>query len=119
MTISLHTYLLLEVENCLSQPLDIWIQLVGLPNQSDSFSNESLDLFLQASHQQGDGGPLLHLLTSALIGAHTLNQRDGEWVQLVSLVGFVYDGQRYPETQPLQVANFFGQCDNLWKEVDF
>lgn len=113
------TDLLLEVEDCLSQPLNIRIQLVGFPDQGDAFSNKSLNLFLKPSHQQGDGDPLLHLLTSALIGAHALNQRDGKWVQLVSLVGFVDDGQRNTEAQPLEVADLFGQGDDLGEEVDF
>lgn len=115
----LHTDLLLEVEDRLSQPLHIRIQLVGFPDQCDAFSNESLNLFLQPSHQQGDRGPFLHLLTSALICADTLNQRDGKRVQLVSLVGLVDNGQRDAETQPLEVADLFGQGDDLWQEVDF
>lgn len=33
-------------------------------------------------------------------------------------MGFVDDGQRDTEAQPLQVADFFGQSDDLWEEVD-
>lgn len=113
------TDLLLEVEDGLSQPLNIRIQLVGLPDQSNTFSNQGLNLFLQPSYKQRDGRPLLHLLTSALISAHALDQRDGKRIQLVGLVGFVDDGQRDTEAQPLEVADLFGQGDDLWEEVDF
>lgn len=115
----LGTDLLLEVEDCLSQSLNIWIQLVRLPDQSHTFSDENLNLFLKAGNQKGDGGPLLDFLTSAFVGAHTLNQGDGEWVKLVSLVGFVDDGQWNTEAQPLEVADLFGQSDDLWEKVDF
>lgn len=113
------TDLLLEVEDSLSQPLNIRIQLVGLPDQSNTFSNQGLNLFLQPSYKQRDGRPLFHLLTSALISAHALNQRDGKRIKLVGLVGFVDDGQRDTEAQPLEVADLFGQGDDLWEEVDF
>lgn len=115
----LDTDLLLEVEDSLSQSLNIWIQLVRLPDQSHTFRDENLNLFLKPGNQKGDGGPLLDLLTSAFVGAHTLNQGDGKWVKLVSLVSFVDDGQWNAEAQPLEVADLFGQGDDLWEEVDF
>lgn len=49
------TDLLLEVEDSLGQPLDIRIQLVGLPDQSNTFSNQGLNLFLKPSYKQRDG----------------------------------------------------------------
>lgn len=89
----LDTDLLLEVEDRLSQTLNIRIQLVGLPDQGHAFGDQNLNLFLQTSNQKGDGGSLLHLLTSALVGAYTLNQGDGKRVKLIGLVSFVDYGQ--------------------------
>lgn len=31
-----YTYLLLEIQDMLGQPVDVWVQLVGLPTQLDS-----------------------------------------------------------------------------------
>lgn len=98
-------YLLLEVEDRLSQSLHVWIQLVRLPHQSDALSHQRLDLLLESSNQQRDGGPLLHFLTGALVGANAFNQRDCKRVELIGLVGFVDDGQRNAEAEPLEVAN--------------
>lgn len=113
------THLLLEVEDSLSQTLDIRIQLVRLPHQSHAFCDQNLDLLLKAGNQEGDGRSLLDLFASALVGAHALDQRDGKRVKLVGLVGFVDDGQWDAEAQPLEVAHLFRQGDDLREEVDF
>lgn len=46
-----------------------------------------------------------HLLQRPFIGAHALDEGDGEGVQLVGLVSLVDDGQRYAEAEVLQVAH--------------
>ena len=42
--------LLLEEGHQLGQLLDVWVQLVGLPNEADAFSNQVLDLLAQVGH---------------------------------------------------------------------
>ena len=48
---------------------------------------------------------LFYLFTSPFIGAHTLNERDGKWIQLIGLVSFVHNGQWNSESKPFQVTN--------------
>ncbi len=110
--------LFLEVEDCFGQTLDVRVEFVRLPDQRDALGDERLHLLLQTGHQQRDGHPLLHLLTGALVGADALDERDGEGIQLIGLMGFVDDGQRHAEAQPLQVTHLLGERDDLGQEVD-
>jgi hypothetical protein len=60
------------------------------------------------AYQNDDGSPLLQLFQAPFVGPDAFDQRDGERVKLVRLVSLVDDGQRHPEPEVLQVANFFG-----------
>ena len=60
----------------------------------------------------------LHLLQAPLVGPYALDKRDGEWVELVGLMGLVDDGQRDPEAEILEVAHLLAQLYYLRQEVD-
>jgi len=45
------------------------------------------------------------LIAGAFVRAHTLNEGDGEWVELVGVVGLVDDSQRHSQSQPLEVTH--------------
>ena len=63
---------------------------------------------LSQAYQDDDGSPLLQLFQAPFVGPDAFDQRDGERVKLVRLVSLVDDGQRHPEPEVFQVANFFG-----------
>lgn len=56
----------------------------------------------------------VYLLQCAFVSADAFNQRDGERIQLVGLVGLVDDGQRNAEVEDFQIADLFCQSDDLW-----
>ena len=60
----------------------------------------------------------IYLFKSSFISANTFNERNGKRIQLIRLMGFVDNSQRYSEVQDLQVSNFLGQCDDFRQEVD-
>lgn len=59
-----------------------------------------------------------NLVQTPFIGANTFNQRNGEWIQLISLMRLVDDGQWYSESHSLKIADFLVQRYDLGQKID-
>lgn len=54
-----------------------------------------------------------YLFQSHFVGPNALYQRNSERVQLIGLMCFIDDRQRYSEAQTFQVSHFLGQGDDF------
>lgn len=60
-----------------------------------------------------------HLVQSSFVSANTFDERNGERIDLIRLMGLVDDCEWNSKAEWLQVADFFIKGDDFGKEVHF